>query len=229
MSNKSRVLLVEGKGEVHALSELCERNGIAWGPRGREVVFIQPLDGISGSKLSIIPTKLKDSGIEHLAVILDADADPAARWQSIRDRVVDIFDDLPPSPPPDGYVREVAPGSIHISPRLRRFGVWTMPDNQSRGMLETFLLALRPEHQAPDLFHHAEAAVDRARELAITTGSNVFTPAHRDKALIHTWLAWHGNPPGASFATAIQQKVLDPKHPMAQPFVAWFRRVFELP
>lgn len=96
-----------------------------------------------------------------------------------------------------------------------------MPDNATRGMMETFLLALRVDEQAA-LRKHAESAVD----LASAHGA-AFTPLQRDKALIHTWLAWC-DPPGRQLHDAVKQAMLDPTRPYAEPFLAWFKALYEI-
>jgi len=51
---------------------------------------------------------------------------------------------------------------------------------------------------------------------------------HKEKAHIHTWLAWR-NPPGERMGAAIAKKVLNPDAEACQSsFVNWFRRLFEL-
>ena len=51
---------------------------------------------------------------------------------------------------------------------------------------------------------------------------------HRSKALIHTWLAWQQNP-GRPMGTAIKAGYLQHDAPIALAFVAWLRRLFEIP
>jgi hypothetical protein len=68
----------------------------------------------------------------------------------------------------------------------------------------------------------AAEAIDKARQQGAP-----FTEFHRDKAQIYSWLAWQ-EPPGRQLHDAIKQRILDPKHPEAQLFVAWFRKLYEL-
>ena len=55
-----------------------------------------------------------------------------------------------------------------------------------------------------------------------------FLPNHRDKALIHTWLAWQDEP-GRQLHDAVKHAMLDPTLPYAAPFLAWFKELYELP
>lgn len=223
-------MLVEGDEDVRVLPELLEKAGIAWGPKGDERVRLKPAGSYDQLTEEWIEAQLKDSGLERLAILVDADDHPGARWTSLRGRVSKWFPDFPTHPTPEGVVIDVPPGLLPFSPRLQRFGAWMMPDNQVRGMLETFLLALRPNDE-PNMLSHVEQAADQARQIGLAANSpRIFKEVHRDKALIHTWLAWHGRKePGRQLHQAIKEEILDPRHPYAEPFLAWFRRVYEAP
>lgn len=226
------LMLVEGAEDRRVLPELLEKAGIPWGAKGCEVVRLHAVDGFENLTEEEIGSQLKQN-IERFAILVDADDDPTARWASLRSRLHRWFPGFPTTSPAGGVVLDIAPGQVDISPRLRRVGVWMMPDNQARGMLETFLLALRPD-TSPEMFAHVERSTDIARQIGVSTDGSeaeraVFKQVHRDKALIHTWLAWHGDPPGRQLHQAIMEKTLDPTLPFAAPFVAWFKQVFELP
>ncbi|MBI4820714.1 MAG: hypothetical protein HY791_30900 [Deltaproteobacteria bacterium] len=212
MTASENRLLVEGDEDRRVLPELLERAGINWGPKGAEIVKIHALDGFGNFTPDEIALQLKTSGLRRLGILVDADEDPAARWRSLRSTLSGKFA-LPDTSSANGLV---------LSSGTLRFGVWMMPDNLTRGMLETFLLALRPQNQ-PDLLGHAETSTDTAKSLGAT-----FSASHRDKALIHTWLASQ-DPPGRQLHQAIQERMLDPAGPFATAFVAWFKDLFEIP
>lgn len=96
-----------------------------------------------------------------------------------------------------------------------------MPDNQSRGMIETFLRFLVPTASA-DLWSYALEAMLAARSRGAT-----WRDGHADKAAMHTWLAWQ-DPPGQSFGNALLTKCLDPNSKLAAAFVQWFRRLYNV-
>ena len=50
---------------------------------------------------------------------------------------------------------------------------------------------------------------------------------HQDKALIHAWLALQ-EPPGQQLHSAIIQNILKPDSPQAEPFVKWFRKLYNV-
>jgi hypothetical protein len=212
-----RTLLVEGDEDKRVIPELIEQaTGVPWEePRGSRLVNIKPAGGIE--KLlepDYIGAELKTAQLHSLGVLLDADTDPMAQWQALRKRCLPVHPDFPVAPPPEGVVLVLERGV--------RFGAWLMPDNLQRGMLETFLLLLRPDGHSPDLWAHTRQAVRHSR----TIGA-VWREAHEDKALIHTFLAWQ-DPPGRQLHQALKERLLDARSPASAPFVAWFRRLFEI-
>lgn len=208
------VLLVEGASEQRLLPELLEKNGIVW-PKGNEPVDIRPFDGVENLlKPDVISAELKASKLQALGLILDANDSLERRWQALRNRVMPIIPAFPQAPRDGGLVLE-------LDDKIR-FGVWMMPDNQSSGMMETFLGTLVKDSD-DTLWNHAEAAAMNAKE---NFGAR-FRDSHVDKARIHTFLAW-SDPPGRQLHEAIMHKVLDPRSPRSKPFVKWFRELYRL-
>jgi hypothetical protein len=213
-SRLDKVLLVEGKQEVRLIPELMEANGIDWGPRKQPTVYIREYDGYE--KLiapDVIATELQASGLKILGVILDADEQPESRWQSLRNASLQAIPDLPELLPSRGL--------IHTRQQGIKFGVWIMPDNQMRGMLETFLADIVPEGKQ-DLWQFAKKATAEAK-----SHQAPFKDSQRDKANIYSWLAWQ-NPPGRQLHQAVMERILDPHHPKSKPFVTWFKRLYDL-
>ena len=213
--NPERVLLVEGDEDKRVLPWLIERAGVNWGPKHDPVVTIISFDGVEQLlEAGVIETYLKQSGILALGVIVDADEDAAARWQSISSRVSGRYLNLPKVIPSNGLVLRGEAGPA--------FGAWVMPDNINRGMLETFLLYLRPNENLA-----LQALSREVVEQAKLVGAP-FSPAHQDKAQIHSWLAWQ-NPPGAQMHNAIMQGMLREASPCLTNFVDWFCQLYGLP
>lgn len=209
-----KILLVEGKQDVRVIPYLIEANGINWGTRKSPVVYIRDYDGYQNLvDPDVISTELQASGLSVLGIMLDADDNPSGRWQSIRSASLKSIPDLPETLPEEGL--------IHTSPNGIKFGVWIMPDNKMRGMLETFLTYMIPKDNET-LWQFAQAVVHEAK-----TKGAVFTDSHFDKANIYTWLAWQ-HPPGRQLHQAITERILNPAHPNAQGFVTWFRTLYEL-
>lgn len=197
----SKILLVEGDEDARVIPELVEKNtDLQWETGKIPIVWIESVDG--KPKLlepASIETELKASGLTALGILIDADEDVAACWDSIRNRK-ELRDRYPPFPsviPKEGFTTQ--------APDQPKFGVWIMPDNTNRGMLETFLLHLRP---TSPLLEYANEVVEKAKQQDAP-----FSEAHQDKALIHTWLAWQ-DPPGRQMHNAIQEKMLTEPSPL---------------
>ena len=210
----TKKLLVEGKEDQFAIVGLMSAH-VEWGNTPEEwPVQIKDQDGITNLLADgVIPTYLKSSEAETLGIVVDANDQFEGRWQRLRDLCRDAFPDVPADLPEDGLVLQNAEG--------RRLGVWIMPDNRSRGILETFLTFLVPA-EGKALWQYAQRAAAEARKRGAPFNEN-----HTDKARIHTWLAWQ-DPPGAPFGIALKRKCLDPNSPHAAPFVAWFKELYQL-
>ena len=88
-------------------------------------------------------------------------------------------------------------------------------------MLEDFLIRLIPE-SSRGLYELAEQCVAEAAR-----SGDPFKDVHKAKAEIHTWLAWQDEP-GRQLHQAGHHRVLDPERPESQPFVHWFRHLFDV-
>jgi len=112
-------------------------------------------------------------------------------------------------------------GLIHTTQEGIKFGVWIMPDNQTRGMLENFLAyMIRDESEL--IWQYAKEVAGEAKSRGAS-----FIDLHLSKAYIYTWLAWQ-DPPGRQLHNAIMEKILNPQHPKAQAFVNWFKSLYDL-
>jgi hypothetical protein len=199
-----RLLWVEGKDDSAVTQSLCLAHGIPG------VFKVQAKNGVD-EVLDTFFTELRAPGIERFGLVLDANGDAQARWESIR-RVLES----------EGYVevsKRLQTGGMIISGTAHRprFGAWVMPDNTSPGALEDFAARLVPPADA--LFQRAGEAID-----AIPEEHRRFPHARRAKAHIHTWLAWQEDP-GSPMGQAIGKDDLDANAPAAQTFVAWLRRL----
>ena len=211
---KPNKLIVEGEEDKRVIPQLIEANGIPWGETKKEaVVNIEAYGNDDFADATFISTELKASGLKALGLMIDADDDLNARWQSVRNACLKSIPDIPEQLP--------ATGLIHSTDSGIRFGVWIMPDNQTQGMLETFLTYLIPDESEP-LWQYAQEVAKEAQNKGAT-----YIDSHSDKAYIYTWLAWQ-HPPGRQLHDAVKQKILDPNHPQAQSFVNWFKQLYDL-
>ena len=201
------MLLVEGSDDEHVLRHIC---GVR---RVLHIDEVKPQGGVD-ELLRAIPVQLRASGGpgDVVGIVIDANDDLHARWQSIRDRLIGVgYGDVPQAPAPSGIVLEPPEGSI-----LPKTGVWMMPDNLTCGTLEDFLRCLIPE--GSPLFGHVVASVDSIPD-------PLFSQGDRPKALLHTWLAWQATP-GRPYGTAIEAGFLDPSVPEVDALVSWLNRLY---
>ena len=209
-------LLVEGEDDQHVVWQLCAQHGL---PERFSVEVPEGNVGISGL-LEGVPSRVKIPNLRIIGIMFDADQNPLARWQALRDRLQDPvrlqgyeYRSLPTTPPAAGWVSD--------DPDRPRVGIWLMPDNHNPGTLEDFATRLIPEHDA--LLPRAHTVLDEID----SAGLRRYRPAHRPKALIHTWLAWQANP-GHPMGLAIKAGALRHDAPPALELVRWLRRLFGL-
>lgn len=76
-----KVLLVEGVDDEHVLKHVCGTR------RLQKLDEIKSQEGVD-QLLENFPVRLKESDLEAVGVVIDADTDLAARWQALHDRLV---------------------------------------------------------------------------------------------------------------------------------------------
>lgn len=202
-----KILLVEGHDDEHVLKHVCGTRGV------QKLDEIKSLGGVE-QLLESFPVRLKESDIEVLGVVVDADTDLSARWQSLRDPLRNAgYQNVPEHPARTGTI--LPPPDNAVLPRV---GIWIMPDNQTRGILEDFMRFLVPEGSR--LFDHVKSSVT-----AIPEGERRFNQRAEPKAIIHTWLAWQEEP-GKPLGTAITARYLDPGVAQVDDLVFWLTQLF---
>ena len=200
---------MEGVDDEHVMKHICGNHGIL------------PLDEIkehggASKLLESVPVRIKASEEgDTVGIVIDADTNMRARWQSIRDRITTMgYENVPEAPVPGGTNVDPPDGTL-----LPRLGIWVMPDNRTDGILEDFLRFLVPQPSV--LLDHAENSV-----ADIPEGERRFRPREDElKAVIHTWLAWQREP-GRPFGTAITERFLDSNVAEARVIASWLRRLF---
>lgn len=204
-----KILLVEGTDDEHVIKAIFGQRSL------QNLDKIEPHGGIE-KLLEAFPVRLKESNIESLGVVIDADTDLLARWKSVHNRLVEAgYKNVP--------TNSVVTGSIIESPAnslLPRVGIWIMPDNNTAGKLEDFLRFLVPNNSL--LFKHAQQSI-----ATIPNTDKRFTKNAEPKALIHTWLAWQREP-GKPLGLSITAHFLNHEVPQVDDFVAWLQKLFDL-
>jgi hypothetical protein len=220
-----RILLVEDKDNPHVVSQILNTHGIrvrtieGWRDRGAILelqgaasavtVHVKVAKGFE-DVLESMPTEAKASGLDCLAVIVDADADCAAHWAAIKDRLAKIGC----TAIPDELPRE---GVVLCAPNGPTVGVWIMPDNRSNGMLEDLIRLMIPA--SDPVFPLAEAYID-----GIPEADRPFPACRRTKAVIHAWLAARAEP-GKPFGIAIAAGQLNARVSECAPFFGWLKSI----
>lgn len=199
-----RQIWVEGKDDSAVVQSLCRSHQI---PHVFSVLSQEGVDEL----LAAFYTELRAPGMERFGVIVDANGNPQARWDSIRHTLkAEGYENVGKQLQPEGMI---VPGTPHRP----MFGAWIMPDNGSTGALEDFAAGLVPASDT--LWTRAGEAVD-----AIPEEERRFSEVRRSKVHMHTWLAWQEHP-GSPMGQAIGKGDLDAQAPAAQRFIAWLRRM----
>lgn len=208
-------MIVEGADDRHSVVGLLKAH-VDW-PKPEHAWPVHIHMGNGAEEIlsdGVLLTYLKGSTVKNFGIMLDADTKPRGRYAAVRKICLELFPNLPADLPAEGVVVANVDG--------QRLGVWIMPDNAADGSLETFLKYLVPA-DGKKLWEHAEKSVGDATTLGAS-----FTPAHREKAVLYTWLAWQ-EPPGQAPGICLTKKILDPHSATAASFVAWFINLYELP
>lgn len=201
----TKLLLVEGIDDKYVVGQLCERHEYT-GKFG-----ILDKEGFPNLKAAIGP-ETKVSGRVALGILVDANDNPAGRW----DEIVHQLRSAGFDPPLD----MVSTGTIIISssgggPRV---GIWLMPDNGTAGQLEDFIQGLIPNGDR--IWPLAANYID-----TIPNGDRKFKPQKVQRARIHAWLAAREEP--RKMGAAIRARDLDANAQPATEFMMWLRRLFD--
>ena len=223
---ENRILFVEGADDQHTIWAICEHFKVD------ETFIVEVPDGRGKINPKARPTEkggidnvLKaaelnliagSDAVKRLGIIIDADDDLDEQWKRVH-RILEKagYINLPDSPDSNGTTIE--------QEFLPTFGIWIMPDNQIRGMLEDFLEFLIPDKDENEVWIKAvkcsQEILDEIRE------EKRFSEIHLSKAKIHAYLAWQ-NEPGKPFGTAITAKYLQADNLHCKIFVGWLQRLF---
>lgn len=220
------LLFVEGKDDRHALIHLLARHAIILdesdGP-----VLIKP-KGSDSQVIDSITVAVKSSGKHPVGFVVDSDTTVERRWLQIRAKLAAVDVELPL--PTAGWAEEIpSDGFVAESHRFeRRVGVWIMPNNRTDyGKIEDMLHTLVPVND--DLFPLAERSTREAIAISARrpVGSIAICARDEAKGKLHSWLAWQEEP-GLSFGHALRRKYFACESPVANLFVAWFKRLYAL-
>ena len=196
----ARLLLVEGQDDKHVVEHL-RRTLVP------DLAFCYKSAGGADPLLRAIPLELRPDDRIALGILMDANADVSARWQSIGDRLRKEGVRLPSRPEDGGTVIE---GDLRV-------GVWLMPDNSAPGELENFVAGLVPKDDPvwPLAEHYIDSIPREVRQ---------FSPEKEMRAKVHAWLATREEP--LKMGAAIGAESLDATVPAAKALADWLTTLF---
>lgn len=196
-------MLVEGNDDFNVVWRIARMSGI---PQ----FLIYQAEGIN-NLLDEIETQIAVPGRQVLGIIVDANDNLNARWQSLSHELALSGITLPSTPDPAGTI-------IPAQNDLPRVGVWLWPNNQSPGELEDFIISLIPQNDP--VWPLSEEYIDNilAQQL------NKFAPGKKSRAQVHAWLAAREDP--RRMGQAIQYGDLNPHAPPLSAFATWLARLF---
>lgn len=206
------ILLVEGADDVHVVHHLSNHAKIP-----RNTFEVKNKDGYE-KLIKTLEVELEASELEKIGIIIDADLDLRARWESVRNELRGTgYTHTPDIPDAQGTI-------IHEEGKPA-IGIWVMPNNQLPGMVEDFVALLIPESDG--LWARVQNCVDQLPE-----NERRFSQAHLAKVYVHTWLAWQeepGTPMGHAITKRYLDVNLDVNLPTGRNFIDWLTRLFPLP
>ena len=158
--------------------------------------------------ISSFRSELKVSNREAVGLIVDADGDPIARWSEIATILSERYLNIPATPDTNGTVlrQKNEPNA----------GIWLMPDNQSPGEFEHFLintLNLDDPHWPLAQRYVSDATMVR----------NLFEENRTVKAEFRAWLAVRREP--GLLGEAVRAGDLNDKNDCVDALRAWLGRL----
>ena len=195
--------MVEGNDDLHVVLALLRKFNI---PQTFQIVDCKGIDSL----LKSLPVRLKASGVEKIALIVDADQNISGRWIELGAVLKPLVADFPDIP---------AQASTFLKTNTNQeIMIWIMPNNEISGMLEDFINFLIPENDS------LKPYVDQSLTEIETAGLNNYPLNQHSKALIHTWLAWQEDP-GTPLGLSITKRYLTTDEATCIRFVEWLTKI----
>jgi hypothetical protein len=205
-SNKkfNKQLLVEGNDDQHVIWALCVRFELK---QNFEVIDCKGIDRLYEQ----IPVRFKQSDIDTIGIIVDADTDLQGRWSSLRGLLTSQGFAMPDELPNTGLVVTNSDN--------KKIGVWIMPNNDLNGMLEDFISFLVPKGDKLLPVVHKTLQEIEDKEI------NKYAIMHKSKAVIHSWLSWQEDP-GTPMGLGITKRYLTTDEGSCLLLINWLRALF---
>lgn len=207
------LLLVEGNDDFHVIHSLCKQFNIPVRnleePKGGKF-SVKDCKGIT-ELLEQIPVLFKSSiQLTTIGIIIDADVNLISRYDSIKNILRNIGFTLPEVIPTSGLI---------VTTETSKVGVWIMPNNNLNGMLEDFLSFLVPDDDK--LLPIIKTNLNEIENQNL----NNYSPIHKSKAIIHSWLAIQEDP-GTPLGQSITKRYLTTEEETCSLLVNWMNDLF---
>ena len=199
----TKKLLVEGNDDQHVIWALCERFDI---PETFDVIDCEGIDKLYES----MPVRFKQTEIETVGAIIDADINLHDRWVHVRNLLSNQGFEVPEDLPNEGLI---------ISKDNIKVGIWIMPGNNKNGMLEDFISFLVPRDDK------LLPIVDNTLHDIENKELNKYSMEHKAKARIHSWLSWQEDP-GTPMGLSITKRYLTTDNEHCKHLINWLQKLF---
>lgn len=209
MQSNDKKLFVEGVNDREVVYRVENHYGL------RDICEVKAIGSKEGVRQALeLHLNEMASKVKIVGAILDADQDLSSTWTSIKS-AIDLTKryNAPKVIPFGGLVLE------SIVPDNPKLGIWIMPDNSNRGMLEDFMREMIPSDD--NLITQVSNTLDDLESKQLQR----YKAVHRSKAWIHTYLAWQDEP-GNTLATAVDQRLLNPSAAIVKSFADWMKLLF---
>jgi hypothetical protein len=200
----NKKLLVEGNDDQHVIWALCEQFKV------NETFDVIDCEGIE-KLFDQIPVRLKQSNIDTIGIIIDADSDLQLRWNNLKQLLN-----------AQGFVLpEILPerGLIHSKLGRISIGIWIMPNNNLNGMLEDFINFLVPPDDT--LFPVINENLNEIERKQL----NKYKLIHKSKAIIHSWLSVQ-EVPGTPMGLSITKRYLTTDDNTCKKLIDWLNDLY---
>lgn len=205
--NEKKISIVEGGDEEHFFRHLFALIEI-------DVPIIVDKKG-APSLIETIRAELSSAGREVIGFVLDANNDMPTRWQEISDEFSKEGINLPASPDVDGTIVNCQNYTSNVS--LNKIGLWLMPDNNSSGELENFIVTMIPDTDREWI--KAQNYINDILE-----GNGKFSQNKISKAMISAWLATRKFP--GLIGKALQAGDLEINGDLCQKLIFWIHQMY---
>lgn len=216
---EEKILYVEGPNDKWVTISLRQQY------QHKEDVNIIDLENCDIALQAFATKAASPSETKKLGLIIDADSDIKARYQDIIKELrksLNIEISEQELAMKDGFVKEIR----NISEDDIKIGIWIMPDNIGNGRLEDFLFEKIDAEN--ELFLQIEPALKTLEATALGNTplvSKMYKPIHRDKAKLHTYIAWSEHP-DVSMGIAVKASLFEKVSETESKFRAWLEKLF---